>query len=237
MAVITINGQVGSGARGIGPSIARKLRFDYVDRLILAEAAKRLGATVEALAQKEAHTPTVGERIARFLNTLMERSALAGSGADPYFGPALGVLLGQDYPEAVEEPISRADRLEDERFIETTKAVIVELADEGGTVIIGRSSNIILKGRPDAFHVGLVSSLESRIRTIATRERIPDDEARQIVVEHERARVAFFRRYFQATSDNPADYHMMLNTDRLSQETAAGVIVDAFNTHFETSPA
>ena len=96
MTVITINGQAGSAVLEIGAEVARRLGFDYVDRLILAEAAKRLGATVEALAEMEQRVLSCGERIARFLQTLLERSAAAGTGGDPYFGPDIGVLLGQE---------------------------------------------------------------------------------------------------------------------------------------------
>ena len=38
MTVITINGQIGTGGPEISAEVARRLGFDYVDRLILAEA-------------------------------------------------------------------------------------------------------------------------------------------------------------------------------------------------------
>lgn len=236
MAVITINGQIGSGAREIGALVARRLGYDYVDRLILAEAAKRLGATVEVLAQKEQRSPTRGDRIARFLNTVMERSALAGTGTDPYMGAGLGVLLGQDYARAMEEPITRADQLEDQRFFEVTKGVILELAQEDNAVIISRASNHILKNWPNAFHVGLVSTLESRIKVSAQREQVSLEQARNITTEQERGRIAYFRKYFQATVDNPADYHIMLNTHRIEHEAAANIIADAFSSIFKKAP-
>ncbi|MBI4197580.1 MAG: cytidylate kinase-like family protein [Chloroflexi bacterium] len=236
MAVITMNGQIGSGAVEIGALVARRLGYDYVDRLILAEAAKRLGATVEVLAQKEQRSPTRGDRLARFLNTVMERSALAGSGADPYMGAGLGVLLGQDYPRAMEDPITRADQLEDERFIAVTKSVIMELADEGNVVIIGRASNYILKDRPDAFHVGVVSTLDARIKTITEREQVSPQQAKTITIEHERGRITYFRKYFQATVDNPADYHLMVNAHRMSPEAAARIVADSFLSLFKKAP-
>ncbi|MBI4311093.1 MAG: cytidylate kinase-like family protein [Chloroflexi bacterium] len=236
MPVITINGQIGSAALEIGAAVARKLAYDYIDRLILAESAKRLGATIEALAQKEQRTPTRRERIGHFLNTLMERSAMAGTGVDPYIGSSLGVLLGQDYPQVMQEPITRADQLEDERFIEVTKSVIIELANEGNAVIIGRASNLILRGRPDAFHVGLVSTLDERIRTVAEREQVSLHEAKTIAIEHERARVAYHRKHFQTAADNPADFHLMLSTYLTHKDVAANIIADAFLTFMKRSP-
>ena len=227
MTVITINGQRGSGAREVGAEVAKQLQYDYVDRLILAEAARHLGATIEAVEDKWQRSPSLGERLSRFLERLMERSATAGAGGDPYFGPGLGVLLGQDYPDAVAEPINNADQLEDEHFLEATQNVIVNLADAGNVVIIGRAGNHILKNRPDALHVGLISTLESRIEVVAKREGLSIDEARRFTEETEKARVEYFRKFFKSSASEPADYDLVLNTHLLDQETAAGIIIKA----------
>ena len=54
MAIITMGGLSGGGARALGPLVAEKISADYVDRLILADIARHVGATVEALHQREA---------------------------------------------------------------------------------------------------------------------------------------------------------------------------------------
>ena len=59
MPVITINGPVGSGAIEVGQLVAQELSLNYVDRLVLAQAAKRVPAPVGALLDKE-------QRIDRF---------------------------------------------------------------------------------------------------------------------------------------------------------------------------
>ena len=67
MAVVTVNGQIGCGGFEVGAQVALVLNADYVDRLILVEAAKRIGATVEVMAEKEQRLGRVRDRIARFL--------------------------------------------------------------------------------------------------------------------------------------------------------------------------
>ncbi|MBI2935334.1 MAG: cytidylate kinase family protein, partial [Chloroflexi bacterium] len=67
MPVITINGKIGSGVREIGSLVARILNIDYVDRLVLSEASKRIGATVAALAEKEARITPFRQRLGRVL--------------------------------------------------------------------------------------------------------------------------------------------------------------------------
>lgn len=227
MAVITINGQIGTGAPEIGSEVARLLGIDYVDRLILAEAAKRLGATVEALAEREQRPLTRGDRIARFLQSALERSAAAGTGGDPYFGPGLGTMLGREYQEVSQEPITRAQELDDQQFIQKTRAVIREVAESGNAVIIGRASNLILNDFPQAFHVDLVASLQHRVGIIAARENLPEEEAERQTNLQEKARVEFYRKFFKAQPDNPVDYHLVLNTDRIEHEQATAIIVSS----------
>ena len=53
MYAITLGGMSGGGARDIGPLVAQKLEADYVDRIFLSNIAKEVGATVEALHQRE----------------------------------------------------------------------------------------------------------------------------------------------------------------------------------------
>ena len=54
MSVVAMSGLTGGGARVLGPLVAERLDADYVDRLILINAARHVGATVEALAEREA---------------------------------------------------------------------------------------------------------------------------------------------------------------------------------------
>ena len=227
MPVITINGQMGSGAPEIGAQIAQLLEIDYVDRMIIARAANRLGATVEAVAEREQKPLTRTDRIARFLQGALERSAAAGAGGDPYFGPELGTMLGREYREISREPITRADELDDQKFIEVTTDVIKEVAQTGNAVIIGRASNLILKDFPLAVHVGLVASLEQGVKIIAARENLSEEEAKRRIQLQEKARLDFFSKFFKAQPENPMDYHLVLNTDKLGHEQAAAIIVNA----------
>ena len=58
MSVITIRGQLGSGAPEIGKRVARELQSDYVDREIIAAVAAQLGGREQDVVKKE--TPRGG---------------------------------------------------------------------------------------------------------------------------------------------------------------------------------
>ncbi len=85
MPVITMGGLEWGGARSLGPLVAERLGADYVDKLILTDIARHLGATVEALHEREARAPTRGDRFLRRLARIMERTAKGSVGFDVIF--------------------------------------------------------------------------------------------------------------------------------------------------------
>jgi hypothetical protein len=98
MPVITINGPVGSGAIEVGQLVAQELSLNYVDRLVLAGAAKLVHAPVGALLDKEQRVDRFRDRLAYFLQTMLERSALYSDAGEPYFGPPLRCCPGRSTP-------------------------------------------------------------------------------------------------------------------------------------------
>ncbi len=227
MPVITMNAPLGSGGVEVGTLVARTLQLDYVDRLVLAESARRIGATVEAVAQKELRVASVRDRIARFVQRMLERSAMSAASAEPYFGTAYDVLLAKEYTEIEKEPITESQQIDERHFFEVTRAVIEDLAAAGNVVINGRGSNLILGDRPGVLHVGLFAHMEHRVRVLTQRLHISEEEAIQLATRQERARQAYFHRLFRVDPGHPSHYHLILNMDKLSVEKAAELVVVA----------
>ncbi|MCH8940345.1 MAG: cytidylate kinase-like family protein [Chloroflexi bacterium] len=228
MAVVTLNGQLGGAAREVGQEVARKIGADYVDRLILAEAAKRVGATVSALAEKEQEHLTLANRLTRLLQTAFERSAYTGSGGDPFFGPGVDALLVHPYPEGHQEQTATSSKEVDEnRFFGVIGDILKDLAEEGNVVIMGRGSNLVLKNFPGVLHVGVVAPVEFRIETTMRRDGMSREAAEKYIADEERARISFFKRHFKAHPDDPLLYHMVVNPGTLGIETSAVVISQA----------
>ena len=58
MAVITMGGLAGGGARSLGPIVAQRLGADYVDRLILSDGALRfMMVELRNISLRQAPTP------------------------------------------------------------------------------------------------------------------------------------------------------------------------------------
>ncbi len=104
---------------------------------------------------------------------------------------------------------------------------ILQLAQVGRVILVGRASFVITKSLPAGFHVRLVASEEVRIRRMMSMLNCSEALAREQIRKADRGR----RRYLRARfGDNPEDVHlydMVINTDRISAATTGRIIVDA----------
>ncbi len=212
MAVIAIAGQIGSGGQDIGEEVARRLQGEFVDTLLLAEAAKRTGISLEEWDARDMRLVSLADRVARMFQSFIQRSA-AGYSADPYLSGE--PLLSRTYEQAAAEPSNEQQTLDDQRFLEVTTEIIRELARLPQVVIIGRGATYILKDEPRVFNVLTLAPREQRIRRFAERRGIPHDEARREVDDQEQHRQGFLRKFFGVDPFDPSWFDVVLQVNRL----------------------
>ena len=206
MAVITIRGQLGSGAPEIGKIVAVKLDLDYVDREIIADVAAHLKWSKTGIEQKEKPPGTIWGRIAE--------------------------SLAKTYPIDTEGDLWTHTPtwemvMDDDHYVEGLKSVIKELAANNSIVIRGRGSQFILKDYPGAFHILMVAPLEVRIKRVMADLKIDEDNARKEINRFDGSRRQFTKRYFNAELEDPLNYDMVLNSSHLSFENSAAIIISA----------
>ena len=226
MPVITVSGYLASGAREIAQQAAVELRLEFVDQMILVEAARELGVTVEAMEDRDERTTSIGERVAAALGLLMERSAAVGT-FDPVSGGGMGLetVLTRTYGEAAELPSGGTrGQLDDDRYIKTLTSVIKGVAARGDVVLLGRGSQAILQDAPGTLHVYIAASKEWRIQNLVTREGMSRPDAEHRIAKSDTNRQAFHRRYFKVEFNSPQQYDMAINAGRISSPVAAKMI-------------
>jgi len=224
MPVLTISGQAGSRAREIGRLTAQRLQIDYVDQEILVEAARQLGVPVESVVSLDERAASRGERLAAMFRRFLERSAAAGAG-DPMLGAGgLDIVLGRTYGEAA--AAEGPQEVPDEMYISTLNGIVRELAARGDVVIIGRGSQVSLRDWPGATHVLLVAPHSYRVELIAQRDGLSAEDATKRVHEGDKGRSSFHQKFFKVSVDDPALYHLALNSARFSDEEAADLIAE-----------
>jgi cytidylate kinase len=111
------------------------------------------------------------------------------------------------------------------------RAVIVEaireVAERGRVVIVSHAASIPLAGRRDVLRVLVTASEETRAQR-AARDGLssPADSAR-FVRDNDAGRADYFQRFYGIERELPTHYDLVINTDALTAEEAADVIVAA----------
>ena len=226
MAVITVSGSLGSGAREVAQAVAAEMRLEYVDQEIIVEAARQLGVRVADVESRDERKSSIGERLASVMRTLMERSAAAGA-ADPLGGGGLEMVLARTYGEAADLPEAGAGQLDDERYIKTLTGVLKGVTKRGDVVILGRGSQAILRDEPGVLHVYVAAPMDHRIGVLVERDGISRGDAEKRIKDSDKSRVAFHRHYFKVEPDNPALYDLGINAGRVRTDIAAKMIAIA----------
>jgi len=104
------------------------------------------------------------------------------------------------------------------------------LAANGHSVILGRGANVIL-GKRGGFHVRIVAPKEVRIANLVTFEDLSLDDARKRIETLDDERRKFYHDTFNADVNNPEDYHLIVNTGKVSLSAAAQIILAGWNSH------
>ena len=227
MPVITINGPIGCGSVTIGQMVAEQLGINFVDRMIFTEASRIVGTPVGTLIAKEQRVNRFRDRLGRFVQTVLERSAMSGVSGEPYFGRGIENLPPETYMDLTGEGGGVVQKLDDKTFIDATTKVVKDIHAKGNAVIIGRGANQILADATDTLHVGLIAPMSVRVETLMAREHFEREEAEIHVVELERAREDFVQKFWKVHPNEAKHYHMMLNMGRMSPKIAAEVIAHA----------
>jgi cytidylate kinase len=212
MPVITIRGQMGSGAPEIGKMVAERLHTDYVDREIISQVAARLSYPEEKIEKQEMPPATLIDRI---VDALEHTYPAVGGGG-------MGVPLPASLPAwqiPLDSPI----------YLAGLESVIKELAKSNSIVIRGRGSQFILKNIPGALHVLVVAPLKIRLTRVMSSGTLDEKTARQEVARFDNSRKEFIKRYFKEDLENPVNYDVVINTEHLTFGEAVSIILDTIS--------
>ena len=220
MGVITISRQYGSGGGGVGASVAQSLAYRYIDKELIVRVALEAGVGLSEAERYDERAEHV------FLRVL--RQAFDSGHATAALGPHGGIWGAQAMVLALpRDERDRQSRLEEDTCVNLTQKITWRLAHEGSVVIMGRGAQAFLAKWPHTMHVRVVAPVDYRVRKVAQREGITADEADMRIEQIDRQRARYIRRHYGVDWDDPALYHLIVNTGETGGQAAGCIVVEA----------
>lgn len=105
--------------------------------------------------------------------------------------------------------------------------VILQLADNGPCVIVGRNADYILKDRNDVLHVYLHADIPFRASRIVQIYGASDRNPESVLAERDKRRRLNYQHYTGRNWGVAQNYDLCLNTGTLGLEQCADIIIHA----------
>jgi cytidylate kinase len=204
--VVCISSEDGAGAAEASRLIAETLGFGLIDEGILTRAAEEAGVEREVVADVERRKSAVIK--------LLEGFGPANVGA------AGIVMLPQDVGYG--RPASNDLRV-------LIRSVIEDIASSGSVVIVAHAASLALAARDDVLRVFITASPETRARRLAESQEVDEKEAARMIKRGDANRADYIKRFYRIDAELPTHYDLVINTDKLTPEDAARLVLDAVN--------
>jgi cytidylate kinase len=100
------------------------------------------------------------------------------------------------------------------------------LASLGGVIILGRGAHAILGG-DNTLRVRVVAPADVRIARVMEREGVDEAQARQMIATSDSERAEFHRKLYGVVPNDPYQYDLVLNTERMRGDRAVSMVLAA----------
>jgi cytidylate kinase len=197
--VITIGREYGSGGRSIARILSTRLGWKLVDDCLIAEIARNVNASADAIRTHE-------------------------ESVDPWFHRVMKALWRGGF----EGVVTRADAeaFDADAIAKLWHRVILEAAEIGSCVAVGRGGQCLLQNRRDVFHVYIYAPFNERVQRLREREGAGIDAA-AAARERDARRADYLRHHFNCEWTNPHLYQLMLCSSIGLEQAAATILCAA----------
>jgi cytidylate kinase len=197
---VCISHATGADGAAVGRAVAERLGFRYIDDEVIAEAAEWAELDPALVADVERRKPLV----ARLLGHLTEG------------GPAQRMSSGEWARTAPTDADLRA----------VITDVLRSFADKGSVVIVSHAASFALPGG-EVLRVLVTASDETRTKRVSETSGTDEREAARQVKQEDGNRADYLKRFYAVERELPIHFDLVINTDAMTPEQAAGVIATA----------
>jgi cytidylate kinase len=195
--IITIEREYGSGGGVIAEKVASRLGWKLWDQALTDVIALRLDCDRRTVEERE------------------ERK-------DPASYRLMKAFMHGSYEGSLNAP--RLKMVDADCIREVTQQILMEVAETGNGVIVGRGSAYYLGSRRDAFHVFIYAPFEAKVRRLRALGK-SEKEATELAETVDVGRAAFIKKYFKVDWPERHRFHLMVNSC-IGDEVTVGTILE-----------
>jgi len=201
--VVCLSHTTGSGGDEVGRRVAERLGYLYVDEDIVASAAAQGGLEPRDVADEERRKTFV----TRFLETMAE-----GGGDAWMLSTGAASMMEGVRPADIRALI---------------RETVAQTAGRGDVVISAHAGSYCLEPGPRTLRVFVTASPATREQRVGAAERLDKAQAARLIKDSDAGRHDYLKRFYSVERESPTDYDLVVNTDLLSTEQAADIVIRA----------
>lgn len=202
---VCISHAEGSGGKEVGRLVAERLGFLYVDEDIVAGAAAKGGIDAAEVASEE-RRKSLAARV-------LEAIAQGGGGEAWTMGGGI--------------PVGGGEGMRSDEIRVLIREAIEQTAARGSAVIVAHAASHAVKPGQAVLRVLVTASPDTRAARVADVEGLDQAGAARAVKDSDAGRSAYLKRFYDVGEELPTHYDLVFNTDALSTEQAAELILRA----------
>jgi hypothetical protein len=199
----------GAAGESIGQQLAQKLGFAYLNEAIVAQVARDHGVDPAFVVE--------AERRKSFFTRVAEMAARGAVDVAP--DPSLFIFDETD------------------TLLALIRDALRDAADRGSVVLVAHAACYACADRSDVLRVAVTAPLPTRESRVASALGITRAEAAKWLRRSDAGRASYLKRVYGVGQESPADYDVVLNTERLAPDASVGLILGLVQTRSAAPPA
>ena len=204
--VITINREMGSGGRTIGRKLADKLGVEFYYKTVIKGLEKEFNLTAEEIEKQKGREQGWWANIKQQLtNSIMS--------SNPYL------------PQVADT----ASLIDTDDIFKAETEILRGIADEESCVVAGRCGFYIFRNHPNHFNILIQASMTHRIKRVANKQGISEEEARKAIDMVDQMRENYVNKYTNSSRYDTRNYDLVITMDDLTEDDAVAIILETIN--------
>lgn len=204
--IVTIEREYGSGAANIARKLAERMGWTLWDQALTDEIARLMDCPSQTVVEREERRDTLTYRLFK--------SFMRGS-----------------FEGSVNAP--RLKMVDADCIREVAQRLVIDIAQKGNAVIVGRGAAYYLHTRTDALHIFIYAPFEEKVHRLISTGKT-ENEAVELVETVDQERSEYIQKYFNIEWPSREFFHLMINSG-IGDEMAIETILNAVS-KFDKQP-